>query len=269
MTYRMPMPAVCDGTTYVEARITEASAEAVAAVNRDMSRGAIYDALLTWCAETVEAFVSEAGEVSDRAGVRRIARALPFKSAYAVAMLGMAETKGDDEVSGRYQCPQCGLQVEGSERISALETDYADNASFEVELESPVELADRKTGELIERVEAVTMRHPTLDDCIRAHKAHPDDEIEMQFQTYVEALEAVNGRPQAAAWKASFGFIAFKKMKLRDARKVGQAAGDYGMRTSLERVCPKCFRRWEAELDLNDFFASGLRVQGAASSPRL
>jgi len=269
MTYRLPMPSVVDGESYGEARIREASAESVAAVSRDLARGAIYDALLTWCSEVVESFASEGAEVSDKVGVRRITRALPFRSAYALAMMGMAETKGDDEISGRYACPGCGVQVEGTERLLELETDYSDNAIFEVVLDSPVELIDKKTGEVAVAIESVTMRHPTLDDCIRAHKAHPDDDIEMQLAAYAEAIEAVNGQSQGAAWKATFGFVAFKKMKLRDIRKIGDAAGDYGIQTARERVCPKCFRRWEAEMDLNDFFASGLKVQGGGNSLRL
>jgi hypothetical protein len=262
---KLPMPVIISDKKYTEVELKEASAEIVANVVKDVDRGAFYDALLTWCVGVIDYFVTDNDEqISDKSEVRQIARSLPFLSAYAVTMYGMAKTQNKDEIRGKYLCPDCGTAVfvnddTGLDSLSELEILYIDDPKpIEIKLSTPVKIYD-KSDKLLYEIESITMNYPTLKDCIKGFSQYPDDTGRMQFATYSEALATVNGQVQTPAWHATFGVMLFGKMRFRDIDTIGTSISKYGVVTTRERVCPKCFSHWDAEVDLYAFFGSGLK----------
>lgn len=268
---RLPIPVEVDGEIYTDAKIGRAESLAVAKTTDEAKRGDIYSAILEWCAGVLEELSGDAGIITG-ADLRRSLRAMPFESAYAIAMHGMAVTKKDDSISGSYPCPKCQTQVTAeTKEIDGEIIDDADHLytldigtldtpkdGLAIELKYPVILKKRESEEVIEEVTSLVMEWPTLGQCIRAYQRCPDSDMRMQFLLYADALRSVNGTERNRAWKEAAGVRIFEKMDAKDTAQITAMMKQYSVNVSKERVCIKCHHRWEAPLDFGNFFASGL-----------
>lgn len=270
---RLPIPVQMDGGLLMEAKMKQATAEVLAAARREAEAGEYYAAILEWCAGVTQELTGPEGAiVTSKDEIRRATRAMPFVSAWAVACFGMAETKGSDAIPGSYKCPKCGKVIEvgphekdgerwdDSDRLSSIEYKCLDDPSVGVqyELTSPVEILRKDTGAVVASIGSISMSYPTLGQCIRAQQAYPDDESMLMFAVYAESLTHVDGKKVEPAWRSSYGKLVFSRMTARDINALSAALNEYSMSVKVERACPKCKNRWEAELDLSGFFASGL-----------
>lgn len=274
---RLPIPVHLDGRVVTDVKLKEATAEVIAATRREVDSGAQYSAMLEWCAGVTSEMTGPDGVlVSSRDEVRRATRAMAFESAWAVACFGMAETRGSDSVPGAYKCPSCGNvvlvgrseqdgeEVDTSDHLSLIDYEVCEadaGPSVTADLDTPVEIFRRDTSEVVERVESVTLSYPTMGQCIRAQQKCPDDASGLMFLVYAECLSAVNGRKVEPNWRTAYGEITFKRMTARDLNRVTGLMKRYSISHKVERACMRCKTRWEADLDLSGFFASGLDLR--------
>ena len=270
---RLPIPVQMDGGLLTDVKVGEVRVDASTAAMREASAGAYYMAVLEWCAGAAEEMSGPNGEsASTREEVRRAVRAMPFASAWGLACYGMAATKGSDAIPGSYPCPKCGSVVtmgpkeedgdayDDSDRLYAIDYDVCDDPASGVtyQLSKPVEIVRKDTGEVVERVESLSLSWPTLGQCIRAQQRYPDDEGKLTLAVYADSIVAVNGKQATPQWKASYGDLTLSRMTTGDLTGLSSALGRYSIGRKVERACMKCKNRWEAELDLSGFFASGL-----------
>lgn len=268
---RLPIAIEADGRLFTDAEIGGASAGVLAETRREAEAGSYYAAMLEWSAGVVRAFTGEGEAVTDRAEIRRFLRLAPFETVYALACFGMAATKGDDSIEGEYACPKCGTIVRATKRIvDGVEEDLSDHlealgyetlsgaSEIAITLDSPVEITRKDTGEVVETVESLVMSWPTLGTAIKCHQRSPDNESALQFAIYAESTKSVNGKAVDSNWRSTRGDMVYKKMSVRDLAKITSAMKRYSIEVKKERVCMKCKNRWSAEVDLRNFFVSGL-----------
>ena len=268
---KLPIGVELDGSVYTEAKIARAESLVIAKTTEEAQRGNPYSAILEWNAGITESLSGDSGTI-EGTEIRRALRFMPFESAFALACYGMAETKKDDSISGEYECPKCGGIVKAErgevDGVEFDDTDHLYTLDFEtlddpregicITLDYPVELKKRDSGEVIERIESFIMDWPTLDQCIRAHQGIPDAEMRMQMALYSSALRKVNGKPCDGTWKATFGTRLFEKMDATDMATINEEIKRFSINVTRERICMKCKTHFDAPIDLNGFFASGL-----------
>lgn len=268
---KLPVGVELDGSVYTEAKIQRAESLVIAKTTEEAQRGNPYSAILEWNAGITESLSGDAGTI-EGAEIRRALRFMPFESSFALACYGMAETKKDDSVSGEYECPKCGsivkaergendgVEFDDTDHLHSLDVETLDDPKegISLSLSYPVELKRRDNGEIIETVESFVMDWPTLDQAIRAHQKCPDAEMRMQFALYSSALRSINGKPVDGTWKSAFGTRLFEKMDASDTAELNEIMKRYSINVSKERICMKCKTHFDAPIDLNGFFASGL-----------
>ena len=269
---KLPIAIEADGKLFTNADIGGASAGVLAEARREATAGASYTAILEWSAGVVRAFTGPDGDVTEKADIRRLIRQAPFETVHAIACYGMAATKGDDSIEGEYACPKCGTIVKATKRVvDGTEEDFSDHLGaleygvlenpadgISIVLDEPVEITRKDTGEVIETIETIIMNWPTLGTAIRCHQRAPDDDSALQFAIYAESTRSVNGKTVDQNWRATRGDMVYRKMSVRDQAKITAAMKRYSIEVKKERVCIKCKNRWEAEIDLRNFFESGL-----------
>lgn len=272
---KLPVPVQADGTLYTDVKVQKASPLVIAATTDLAEEGDYYTAVLEWDAGVIAEIIGDGGSVTDAAEIRRLVRFMPFDSAYAVALHGMAATKRDDSIAGQYQCPKCkkvvkcekgekdGEEFDDTDHLFDLELPVlADpGAGLAIELSTPVELKKKDTGEIIETVTSLVLDWPTLGQCIKAHQRYPDRESMMQFALLADAIRTVNGKTRDGPWKMVLGSKLIEMMDSFDLAEIGDRMKRYSVNVEKERVCMKCHTRWMAPIDFNGFFGSGLRKQ--------
>lgn len=277
---KLPVGVELDGSVYTEAKIKRADALVIAKTTEEASRGSPYTAILEWNVGITESLSGDDGTI-EGADIRRALRFMPFESSFALACHGMAETKRDDSISGEYACPKCGaivkaergetdgIEFDDTDHLYDLDVETLDDPGegLSVLLAYPVDLKKRDTGEIVETVESFVMDWPTLDQCVRAHQKSPDAEMRMQFSLYGSALRTVNGKPVDGSWKSAFGTRLFEKMDAEDIAALNDEMKRYSINVSRERICMKCKTHWDAPIDLNGFFASGLNKKAPRRDP--
>jgi len=268
---KLPIGVELDGAIYTDAKIRRAESLVIAKTTEEAERGNPYSAILEWNVGITESLSGDAGTI-EGADIRRALRFMPFESSFALACYGMAETKKDDSISGEYACPKCGsivkaergesdgIEFDDTDHLYALDIETLDDPreGIALTLQYPVELKRRDSGDVIETVESLVMDWPTLDQAIRAKQKCPDAEMRMQFALYSSALRSINGKTIDASWKATFGIRLFEKMDADDTAELNDIMKRYSVNVTRERICMKCKTHWDAPIDLNGFFASGL-----------
>lgn len=251
----LPIAIHVDGQIYTTAEFKEATAGDIAKVRKVGENGDIYSAFLAWACATCQSI----DDVTDENEIKKILRFAPFETVYAVAVWGMAKTRGVDTVEGRYKCPTCGVIVdhtgEYADSIFSLEVESTEDESAIIDLDQSVEIKNAKTGEVIEKIETLQMKYAILDDLIKAYHRYPDDESKMQFEVYKNSIVAVNDKPADNSWRASYGDLIFQKMKYTTINRIGKVLSKYSF-GQVECACMKCKQRWITKVDLTNFFDS-------------
>lgn len=245
---KLPIRIEFDGDVIEDAELREMSGADIAEVKKIGQNGDTYSAFLAFAVCCTKSL----GDIEDKARIREAYKVATFDTVYAVAVQGMALTRGITQIEGKYLC-KCGNIIDHTGEFAdpLPEYDSIDNTDVSVDIEK-VEITNKKTGELLISAENIEMRRPTVDDSIKAFRKFPDDDTEMQFEVYKNCLKSIDGRAITDKERSAFGDLLFKKMRLTDLNALSNAlVQDFG---KTECVCMKCKRRWKAPLDLTNFF---------------
>jgi hypothetical protein len=259
---KLPIPFQHDGETITDFEVKTATARDIAATSRAVSEGQSYGAIRKW---TRSALTSLNGN-DDPAFLDNALRDMPFHSAYTVGCFGIAKTRGFDSVSATYRCPKCGAirvyeatdDMDNADHLYQIEIDPDPELSLNFEFAAPIVLKN-KTGKVLAEVSALTMRHPSVMDYIKAEQRFPDDDGRLSFFAYGCATTHINGQEVAPNWSYTLADIVFADMPLNTINRITRRLMEHAFGQNIERVCMKCHNRWTAPLNLNNFFASGLQ----------
>lgn len=220
--------------------------------------------------------------VEDKIQIRAICRRMPYLTAETIALQIMALVNPDDWIEGVYSCPRCHERIitgidndydeDTRDRVSDLEIGimgedengeinpdlYINN--IHVDLQEPVRILHAKTDNVIEEIESLDLRFPTIDDCIIGMQKYSDKkDVKRQFAIYAVALKKINGEEVKIKWKRTWGEFVFSNMDTSDIAVIGSELQKYGIKKTIVRTCRKCGKVWEAPVNTSNFFVSGLQ----------
>lgn len=245
---KLPIRIEVDGEQIEDVELREMSGADIAEVKKIGANGDTYSAFLAFAVSCTKSL----GDIEDKKQIREAYKNAPFDAVYAVAVHGMALTRGIDKIEGRYKC-KCGTIIEHFDEFAdpLPEADPIDNENIEFSC-SKIEIVNSKTQETVFSVEKLLMRRPLIKDLIKAFRKYPDDDAQMQFEVYKECILKVDDREISEKDRVAYGDMIFRKMSLSDLTALGRVISlPFG---KVECVCMKCKRRWVTDLDLTNFF---------------
>jgi hypothetical protein len=259
---KLPVPFEFEGTRIEDFEVKGALAKEIAETGKLYNRGQGYAAIRKWVCSVLQSL----GGIEDRTQIESMTREIPFVSAYAAACFGIAETKGTDSVEASYKCPQCGTvriyakdeDDDMTDHLYALDIRVAESDRLSFEFDKPVKIQRKDSGESIEEINSLAMRHPTITDFVRGEQRYPDDENALAFFAFGCALLEVNNAEVDDKYRNKFGDLIFAKMPAMTFNKISRAVYENSLGNTIERVCLKCHHRWTAPLNMTNFFSSGL-----------
>lgn len=224
----------------------------------------------------VSGIITSIDEVEDSIALKGLVKNIPYRTAeYLLLQSFLLRNPEDDGIEGVYPCPRChykiiaeiyekdGITYDTRDFISKLEIHYTEETSFSVTFDEPVELKDGRTGEILQTINSITMKYPTLEHCIMGYNACMDkrDDIRLQFNIYAQALTHINDEPISQKFKMNFGALMFDKIDNdADLLKISNAVRASGLDNRVEKYCPECGKKWMATINTNNFFVSSLNV---------
>lgn len=249
---KLPIAIHHNGSIYSTAEVKEATAGDIAKVKKVGENGDIYSAFLTFACVTCQSV----GDEDSPEEIKNILKFAPFETVYAIAVLGMAKTRGVNSIEGRYKC-SCGNIVEHTgefaDMLFDLECETTEDEFVEITLPQSVEIKNAKTGDTIEKIETLCMKYAVVNDLIKAFRKYPDSESNMQFEVYKNSIVRVNGNEIDDTWRSSFGDMIFQKMSYNTINYISKELSKHSF-GEVDCVCMKCKKRWKAKVDLTNFF---------------
>lgn len=245
---KLPIRIEVDGEHIEDVELREMSGADIAEVKKVGANGDTYSAFLAFAVSCTKSL----GDIEDKKQIREAYKNAPFDAVYAVAVHGMALTRGIDKIEGRYKC-KCGTIIEHFDEFAdpLPEADPIDNENVEFSC-NKIEIVNSKTQETVFSVEKLLMKRPTVGDLIKAFHKYPDDEATMQFEVYKNCILKIDDREISDKDRVNYGDIIFRKMSFGDLSRLNRAISlPFG---KIECVCMKCKKRWLADLDLTNFF---------------
>ncbi len=262
----LPVPFAVDGRVMRVATFGRPTAGAIADTRRRAECGDIFGAFAILVAAGIEELSGDGEPLTERSDLKRAARAMPYATANWCGVQILLGLGAEDTIDSYDKCPRCEAPWTPAEpeRVRDLPVRYCEgDGVVDVVLKRPARLtSDRKA---LVTLESLRIHQPTLDECARAAQRNGfEDKTRLQLAVLAEAAELQNGQPVDAKWRNQWAPLLFDRLDVEDLRELSLATGSYGYLDVVERVCLKCGRRWEGEVDVTRFFASGLRSPSAS-----
>lgn len=273
---KLPIPAFHGETFYDSCEITKPTPGILADVSKiaETDPFSATHRLLTGCVTSVR---SEDGvDVTERGPLSALLRQLPYRSAEYVSISIMTLLDPDDGIEGVYRCPRCGRSQKSEKMVDELGEILYDTRDFVSSLDffampqpyenkfrhdfaEPFELKNIDTGEIIDEVYCIEMKHPTLANCIQAQQKNGNlDGVRFEWATYVEAIESVNDQVASNQWKNRYGMLLFERMTSpeKDLVAINKKVNEYGLSRRVKKVCknPDCGKVWFPVVNTSNFF---------------
>lgn len=257
---RLPIPFEHNDNIIDDLEVKAPVSGLLADTSRAVDEGNYYSALLVLLSGTIQEY-----EPSE---AKRLIKNMPYRTAEWLSLQTILKISPDDGFEGIYRCPRCGHEmvtnydddVDTRDFISQLYIGYADDIeSIKLELEEPITRTSR--GEVVDSVSSITLRHPTIDDCIKAEqKVGTKDPGKTQFAIYANAITEINGQSVNDKWKKAHGMNLFERMPVPALSSIGNDVSKYGLSSTIEKTCRKCGKTWQARVNTSNFFESALRA---------
>lgn len=270
----LPIPIITNlGNKFNEVEIIKPKASVIADVKKIADTGEIFQSIKVFLGGCIELISGEENSITVKADIKNMIGMMPYRSAevclYKILVLYDPDK---DAVEGIYTCPRCGFQlitefnedIDTRDYISELNIMYIDQyTDIELELTEPVNIKDKGKDEILESVESMTLRHPTISDCIIAEKKYgATDAIRMQFAMYSEALKQINGKEVDKKYRNTYGVYIFENIKdaKKDLGELNRQISQYGIDPNLTKVCRNCSKEFKVPINMSNFFVSGLTL---------
>lgn len=276
---RLPIPIVTESSIYRDIEISKPKSSVIADTKKMADSGSVFPAIKVFLAGSIMGFMGEDRIIEDKAGIAGMVAKLPYRSAELAAIqILLLYDEEKDAVEGVYSCPRCstkivsgiidvaGVEVDTRDYMSQLNINYMEDDSkalVAINLTEPVIIKNTQTGQELDRIESLVMRHPTLQDCIVAEtKYGHKDEVRMQFALYIESLIKVNGKEVDNKYKSNFGMLIFNNIKnvKTDLGSLNTEMSKYGLDPRVEKHCKECDKIWMVPVNTSNFFVSGLAL---------
>ena len=268
---KLAIPIFHNGTVYDSVEITKPKAGVLADTSEFVDKGDVFSGMFAFIAGSVTE-ISAKKPVVAKEMIKTLIRRLPFRSAEVLAVEILMQLSIDDGIEGIYECPLCHEKVFATkdDEIDLDTRDFIQNIpiksmvdhkeTFAVDLQSPIEIKDARSDQPLEVVNSITMRHPTMQDAIRAHHKQGNmTTMRRQFAIYTEALVKIGDEEVDTPLRNLWGMYIFERMDIDSLNEIGQIVSQYGMSSTVQKICKSCGKKWQAELDTSNFFVSGLR----------
>lgn len=226
-----------------------------------------YKAYMVFLAGCIE----EIGNFNEKNDIRNILKTMSYKTAEYLTVKILALDEDDDGIEGIYNCPRCNSKII-AEKINDEDTrDFIkdlkinilkEEENFEIKLKNPIEIKYLQEDDLIQIVESLAFRYPTLTDCINAfNKYGKKNPSRLQFAIYLEALEKVNGQIPFGfeKFKSRFGLQILEDFTKKDLILLGEKVNEYGLNNKVFKICKDCGKEFEVYVNTSNFFVSALR----------
>ena len=245
---KLPIRIDYNGEQIEDVELREMSGADIAEVKKIGQNGDFYSAFLAFAVSCTRSL----GDLIDKKSITEAYKNAPFDTVYAVAVFGMALTRGVDKIEGMYKC-KCGSMIDHTGEFADPLPIYESIDNTEIEFDcQKVEICNSKTQEIVFSVEKLLMKRPTVGDLIKAFRKYPDDETTMQFEVYKNCILKVDDKDISEKDRTGYGDMIFRKMSFSDLSRLNKAISlSFG---KIECVCMKCKKRWLADIDLTNFF---------------
>jgi DNA-directed RNA polymerase subunit RPC12/RpoP len=266
---KLTIPTFSNGKLYTECEIRKPRGGVIADTQEAIDREGSYQAMREFVSGSIKSFTDSDGNIEE-SNIKRIVLDMPYIAAEDIAIKVMATVNGDDKIEGIYPCPRCGKKIicqflsvdeDTRDRVSDLSIIIMEpySETIHIDLIEPI-IIQSKSGEIIQDVKSIDFRWPTLSDCINGSKKFGDTEqIRRQYSIYNSAIVKVNDETPSLAWKSTWGMYVFSKMETDDINKISRELKKYGMQKIVKRHCSECGKEWNSAINVDGFFASGLR----------
>lgn len=268
----LPIPVWNKDKIYTAVDIMEPDTNTLTRAYETMKSGNIFKSFLEILSGSIETFYTQDGDqVEDRAEIKKICADMPYISADTVCLKVLVDMNEEDVIDGLYPCPVCHRNnqpeydpeygIDARDKVSDLEiiNQETPNNEIFVQLKKTINLINAKTGEIIHAVDNITIRYPTLRDCIFAgQNMREGQETAVQIKIYTNALVKVNGQDLDKKFVSVWGQALFGKIKAGDLKQIGNAMQKYGIEKKIKKQCQHCGKEWFAVVDTSSFFVEGL-----------
>lgn len=270
---QLPIPIANGGKRYTHCEVVAPKTSVIADTEREAKKS-IYSGILTFVAGGIDKlYDSDGKEIDEPTVIKRICRDMPYRTAEYLAIQIVLEIDPDDGFEGYYHCPRCGQEMiseddpeqDTRDHISDLNVTFMEEESlvFKVEIDPPLDIKDKKSGEIIESIESLTLEYPTLGTCIAAQgKYGASGAVRQQFAFYVDSLKQINGEEIDQKTRSQWGMYIFENLRAGKHGPLAQISENvrrYGMENSIQKTCPNCGKVWQAPVDTSNFFGSALQ----------
>jgi len=283
---KLPVPIVRNDQIFTDVEVQAPTTGTLASAHRISGTGDDFSAMATLLSGVVTRFYNEETEEEVLAKENQqlasaICQAMSYRSAEVVVLEALKLVHEDHMVEGVYPCPRCDTPViseltvpPDGEMDDAIDTrdsindlpiicmDNPDKAVFTLSFTESVKIVNKSNGQILHEINSITMRHPTMRDCIAAFQmVGSRDGMRLQFATYVEALTHINEQPVDKRWKNQFGMLMFDNIKnIKDMKELSAEIAQWGLDNRVSKCCKNCGKEWKAVLPVKRFFSSALQA---------
>ena len=275
---QLPIPIITNsGGKFDKVEITKPKSSVIADTRKVLSdTNDVFQSIKVFLGGCIESVSNDEKDITDKVNIKSMVNFIPYRSAelclYKILILYDPDK---DAVEGVYTCPRCGyklitecidnedIQIDTRDYISSLDISYMETyENILLDLTDPVIIKDKVKDEVLESIESMELRHPTIADSIVAEKKHGNDAIRMQFSMYTEALLKINNTEIDKKFKNMWGVYIFDNIKEArvDLGELNRKVTQYGLDPNLKKTCKDCGKEFKVPINMSNFFVSALTL---------
>ena len=275
---RLPNPVLYGDTYYHHVEISKIKSGRIAETTSIIKNtGNVFKGMEMCLRGCIVAFCSDEldDKVEDQHFINKIIPELSYKTQEYIMIQAFLLYDGiDGKLSGIYSCPLCKNKIlcrsphnedeeDTRDSVDDLEVVYNESENLHIihELLNPVTISNKKTGEVIQQIFAITYRYPTLKDCISAYQKIGDsNSAKLQFAIMANAITHINGEEVEQKWRNEWGMVVLSNIEdvIADINAVSRKFDEFGIKNAKTKYCPSCGEQWEQAIDITSFFYYGL-----------
>lgn len=256
---------------YTEIEFKKPKAKVLTRTTDALEKRGGYPAILEYIAGCTAILTKADGEeIEEPNDIKRIIKNMPYANTF-FCIFEIAKTLNKEtKVEGIYYCPRCNQKIISEETpdldsrddVNLCEVNYYEGEpvtngqlDFDLILEEPFEIKNKKTGEVIGGAKKLTFEMVTLDHCIKGMINKKSD----NYRTLMFAIAKADDEILSGADRGNWGMRMIENLSVDELKVINAHCNKYGLQAKVHKECPECGKEFESELDIKSFFASGLK----------